>query len=427
MKIGTVVEEGGISVVHTNWGGNYEFRARRIVTPTTVDEVRDLIMQARAVRAVGTRHSFNDLADADDLLISTTQLPVPFRVNENGNTVTVGAGIRYGDLARQLDAASLALPNLASLPHISLSGAVSTATHGSGDTLGNLATAVSGLRMVSGSGELVELSRNDRDFAGAIVALGALGVVTEVTLDVEPTFDVRQRVFTGLDWSEITEHFDQITGAAYNVSLFTTWDEPAVSQVWLKERRGQEYSAETDFFGAQPATVQQHMIRGMDVRNTTEQLGVFGPWHERLAHFRFDFTPSNGAEIQSEYLLPRSNAVHAIGAMRDLAPRFAPLLYISEIRTVRSDTLWLSTAYEMDAVALHFTWHQYQDAVEAVLPDIEAALFPLGARPHWGKLFLDKDRVVPGLYPRLNDFAALTKKYDPEGRFRNFFMNRLLE
>lgn len=414
-------------MVHTNWGGNYEFRARRIVTPTTVDEVRDLIMQAQAVRAVGTRHSFNDLADTDDLLISTTQLPVPFRVNENGNTVTVGAGIRYGDLARRLDAASLALPNLASLPHISLSGALSTATHGSGDALGNLATAVSGLCIVTGSGELVELSRDDRDFAGAVVALGALGVVTEVTLDVEPTFDVRQRVFTGLDWSQLTEHFDQITGAAYNVSLFTTWDEPTVSQIWLKERRGLENSAETEFFGARPATVQQHMIRGMDVRNTTEQLGVFGPWHERLAHFRFDFTPSNGAEIQSEYLLPRSRAVNAITALRDLAPRFAPLLYISEIRTVRADSLWLSTAYEMDAVALHFTWHQDQDAVEAVLPDIETVLLPLGARPHWGKLFLDKDHVVPGLYPRLNDFAALTQKYDPEGRFRNSFMNRLLE
>ncbi len=410
-----------------NWAGNYEYRAGRIARPRSVDELRELVVGAPAVRALGSRHSFNDLADAPDgLLVSTADLPGAVRIDEAARTVTVGGGVRYGDLAQQLQEAGWALHNLASLPHISVAGAIATATHGSGDRNGNLATAVAGLRILDGSGELVELSRGDEGFDGAVVGLGALGVVTDVTLDIQPTYDARQRLFGGVPWDAVLGRFDEVTSAAYSVSLFTTWNEEAVSLAWLKELDGVETPIADDFFGAPALTEARHMIATMDVRNTTEQLGVVGPWSERLAHFRFAFTPSNGEEIQSEYLVPRARAVEAIEAMRALAPVIAPLLQISEIRTVAADDLWLSSAYGTDVVGLHFTWFRDQAGVEAVLPQLEAALLPLDARPHWGKLYVDRDGVVPTLYPRLDDFAALAARFDPASRFRNPFVTRLL-
>lgn len=409
-----------------NWAGNYTYRAATIARPETLDELRDLVTSAESVRALGSRHSFNDLADDQRLLVSTAALPPAIRIDEAASTVSVGGGVRYGDLARELQSAGWALHNLASLPHISIAGAIATATHGSGDKNGNLATAVSGLRILRADGEYVDLHRGDPGFDGAVVSLGALGVVTEVTIDIQPTFDVRQRLFGGLPWDAVTERFDEITSAAYSVSLFTHWDEEAVSLAWLKERADQPTDIGDDFFGATALTEARHMIATMDVRNTTEQLGVFGPWSERLAHFRFEFTPSNGAEIQSEYLVPRANAVEAIRAVRELAPLIAPLLLVSEIRTVAADDLWLSSASGTDAVGLHFTWQRDQAGVEAILPALEAALLPLGARPHWGKVYVDADNVVPGLYPRLHAFRALADSFDPTGAFRNPFLTRLL-
>jgi xylitol oxidase len=307
-----------------------------------------------------------------------------------------------------------------------VAGPIAPATHGSGDRNGNLATAVAGLRILTGTGELVDVRRGDEGFDGAVVGLGALGVVTEVTLDIRPTYDARQRLFGGVPWEAVIDRFDEVTSSAYSVSLFTTWDEEAVSLAWLKELDGVDSLIEDDFFGAPALTEPRHMIQTMDVRNTTEQLGVVGPWSERLAHFRFEFTPSNGEEIQSEYLVPRARAVEAIEAVRALAPVVAPLLQISEIRTVAADDLWLSSAYGTDVVGLHFTWFRDQAGVKAVLPQLEAALLPLGARPHWGKLYVDRDRVVPSLYPRLADFAALAARFDPAARFRNPFLTRLL-
>ncbi|WP_025158919.1 FAD-binding protein [Leifsonia aquatica] len=409
-----------------NWAGNHRYAASRIAAPRSVDELRALIADARSVRALGSRHSFNDLADTDDLLVSTADLPAPIRIDPDARLVSVGGGVRYGDLARELEAAGWALHNLASLPHISVAGAIATSTHGSGDRNGTLATAVAGLTILRADGDVVELRRGDDDFDGAVVSLGALGVVLEVALDIRPTFAVRQRLFGGVPWEAVTTRFDEVTSAAYSVSLFTTWDEEAVSLGWIKELADEPSAIGDDFFGAPALTEARHMIATMDVRNTTEQLGVPGPWSERLAHFRFEFTPSNGAEIQSEYLVPRANAVAAIEAVRSIAPLIAPLLQISEIRTAAADALWLSSAYGTDVVGLHFTWLRDQDGVEAVLPALEDALLPLGARPHWGKLYLDRAGVVPSLYPRLDDFRALADRFDPTGRFRNPFLTRLL-
>jgi xylitol oxidase len=411
------------NVLGTNWSGNHAYRAARIEAPTSVDEVQQLLRGAASVRALGTRHSFNAIADSADLLISTELLrSTPF-INAKDRTVTVGAGIRYGDLAGELQASGWALPNLASLPHISVGGAIATGTHGSGNRIPSLAASVAALELVLASGEVRQLRRGDPDFDGAVVSLGALGIVTRVALDIEPTFDIEQSVFERLPFAAVQDNFDAITGAAYSVSLFTTWQDPDVlDQAWLKRRAGVDAAAPADLFGATAAPADRHPLPGISAVNCTPQLGVPGAWLDRLPHFRLDFTPSNGEELQSEFLVPRQHAIAALGAVRALAGRIAPLLQVCEIRTFAADTLWLSGAYETDAVGLHFTWLKNQPEVEALLPALEAALAPFAARPHWGKLFSADAAALERVYPRLGDFRALAARLDPTRVFVNEFL-----
>ena len=413
----------------TTWAGNLTYAAARVHEPRTVEQVQEVVAGARRVRALGTRHCFNDLADTEHDLVRLDGLDPDVRVDAGARTVSVAAGTRYGALARVLHAQGWALHDLASLPHISVAGAVATATHGSGDRSRNLAAAVAAVDLVTADGTLRHVARGDADFPGVVVGLGALGVVVRVTLDVEPTYDVAQEVHTDLPWDVALEHLDDVTASADSVSLFTDWTGPAVQQVWRKTRltAGARHERRTELFGARPAPGPLHPLPGIDPVHCTEQLGVPGPWHERLPHFRLEFTPSNGDELQSEYLVPRERAAEAFAALRGLAPVVAPLLQVSEVRTVAGDDLWLSTASGGDRVALHFTWHPRQAEVEAVLPRLEAALAPLGARPHWGKLFASLG--TPGsdpraLYPRLDDFRALVARTDPEGTFRNAFVDR---
>ena len=414
----------------TNWSGNYAYTASGVKHPQTVDDVRQAVQDARAngttVHALGTRHCFNDIADTSGTQLAMTSLAPRFELDEGARTVTVSAGARYGDVALQLDAAGWALPNLASLPHISVAGAIATATHGSGNRNVNLAAVVSGLELVDGSGDLVALHRGDADFAGAVVGIGALGILTAVTLEVVPSFEVAQTVYVDLGWETVLEQFRAITSAAYSVSMFTNWVD-GVQQVWLKRLVSEDSPEAPDtLFGAAQATENRHPLPGVSAESCTDQLGIPGPWYDRLPHFKLAFTPSNGEEIQSEFLVPRDRAVDAVKALLPLAERIAPVLQVTELRTVAADENWLSSAYGTDVLGIHFTWKKDQPAVEAVLPAIEAALYPLGARPHWGKLFLDVDGVVPSLYPKFDDFRALVAKYDPQCVFRNAYLDRLL-
>ena len=395
-----------------NWAGNFAYRAARIHRPRTLEALRDLVAGADGLRVLGSRHSFNAIADADEL-VSLRALPAD--VTTDGETVSFGAGLTYGELAVELDRHGLALHNLASLPHISVAGAIATGTHGSGNANGNLATAVRALELLTSAGDTVRLQQGDDDFEGAVVGLGALGVVTRLTLAVEPAFELRQRVFEDLSWEVLVEHFDAVSGAGYSVSVFSRLG-AAVDAVWVKDRGDL-----AELFDARPATVERHPIIGIDPVNTTQQLGVPGPWWDRLPHFRMGFTPSNGEEIQSEYLLPRRHAVAAIAALRGLGDRLRPLLQVCEIRTVAADRLWMSPMYERDTVALHFTWVRDQAAVEAVLEPLEAALAPFEPRPHWGKVYLS----APA-YPRGADFLALVERYDPRGSFRNDWLTATL-
>ncbi|WP_324014044.1 FAD-binding protein [Microbacterium sp. JZ37] len=411
-------------MAQANWAGNVRFGAQRVKTPSSVDEVRAVLASAGRVRALGSGHSFNLIADTDDTLLSTARLTAAPRIDAGARTVTVGAGMRYGELAPALEAEGWALANLASLPHISIAGAIATGTHGSGDTVGTLSSAVAALELVTPTGEVVTLRRGDRDFDGAVVSLGALGIVTEVTLDIEPTFAIRQRVYERLPLEVALAEFDVLMASAYSVSLFHRWDDPdVIDQVWTKARGDEAPRLPGDIA---EATEQVHMLAGVTPEATTPQLGERGAWLDRLAHFKLSHTPSNGAELQSELLVPRTHAVGAIEAVRALADEVAPLVQVMEIRSMRADDLWLSPASGHDAIGLHFTWHQRQAEVEAVVAKLEKALEPWGARPHWGKLTrLDAD-MLRSVWPRLGDFAELARRFDPEGKLRNPFLDRVL-
>jgi xylitol oxidase len=343
-------------------------------------------------------------------------------IDRGTNTVSFAAGLTYGALAAALDAHGLALHNLASLPHISVAGAVATGTHGSGDANGNLATAVAGLELVTSNGQSVRTSRGEPGFDGLVVGLGALGAVARITLDVEPAYAVRQRVFEGLEWKMLFDHFDEIMSSGYSVSIFTRWGQ-LVDQVWIKSRvTDAPEMIRGDLFGATAASVDRHPILGLDPVNCTPQLGRPGPWSERLPHFRMGFTPSTGEELQSEYLLPRRHAVAGIEAMRALAPRMRPLLQVAEIRTIAADQLWMSPQYGRETVAFHFTWLPDQQAVDAFLVDLEADLAPFDARPHWGKLFRARAGTMAARYERLPEFVRLVERLDPRGAFGNTWL-----
>jgi xylitol oxidase len=411
----------------TNWAGNVRYSTDNVDYPESLAAVQELVKKHDRLKVLGTRHCFNRIADSTERLVAVTRLNRVVSLDPQRRLVTVEAGITYGQLCPYLHDKGFALHNLASLPHISVGGACATATHGSGVTNGNLATAVRGLEMVAADGSVVTFSadRDPEKLNAVVVGLGALGVVTKVTLAVQPTFAMRQTVYEWLPTSQLTEHFQRIMSGGYSVSLFTDWQRPSVNEVWVKSRVDAPTGNEADLerYGAKRATRNLHPIAELSAVNCTEQMGVPGPWFERMPHFRMGFTPSSGEELQAEYFVPHQHAVEAILAISRLGPKISPHLFISEIRTIAADDLWMSPCYREPCVTIHFTWKPDWPAVSQLLPVIESELAPFTARPHWGKLFTMRPSALAARYDRLAEFKAQIAQYDPRGKFRNEFLN----
>ena len=411
-----------------NWAGNLTYSTQNILEPKTVQEVQQIVKEHKNIRTLGTRHCFNRIADSSSNLLSTKNLNSIISLDSEKMTVTVGGGIRYGELCEHLHKNGFAVHNLASLPHISVAGACATATHGSGIKNGNLSKSVVALEFVSGNGEIIHLSREtDGDkFYGAVVALGSLGVVTKVTLELVPTFFMKQEVYLGLPIGQLAEHFDSIMSSGYSVSLFTDWQTDRINQVWVKRvsDENDNLKVPNDLYGATLATRNVHPIIAISAENCTEQMSVSGPWYERLPHFKMGFTPSSGEELQAEYFVPHEKAVEAIAAVQTLKDDIKKVLMISEIRTIAADELWMSPVYQQDSVAIHFTMNQDTERVMELLPKIEEKLSPFDVRPHWGKLFTVDPATLQARYKRINDFRNLMGEYDPDKKFVNDFVSR---
>lgn len=390
----------------TNWAGNVTFTAAQLVEPTSTDELRATVRGSSAVHVVGSGHSFSPIADTAGTLVSLSGMPQVFEVD--GSTVRVSAGTTLATLAVLLESEGLALHTLPSLPHITIAGAIATATHGSGSR--SLAGAVRSVEVMRGDGSVVELTS-----AGAAVSLGGLGVITTVTVDVVPSFQVEQTVYEDVAWTTLLTSLEQIFDGAYSVSAFVDWQGGAT--LWVKHRVGDPAYA----FPGQAASGPRHPVVGQPPIHCTPQGGVPGPWHERLPHFRAEFTPSVGDELQTEYFVPRTRAVTALRALAEMSTVISPLVQACEIRTIAAEPQWLSPAHDRESLAIHFTWVPNTPAVLALLPRLEEAIAP---RPHWGKLFTVPPTLLAARYPQWDSFRALLREHDPKGVFRNDFLAR---
>lgn len=409
----------------TNWAGNLTYSTDNLHIPKNVEELQEAIKKCKKVRALGTKHCFNTIADSKENQISTEAFNKIIGLDKEKNTVTVEAGIKYGEMCKYLDDNGFALHNLASLPHISVAGACATSTHGSGIKNGSLATAVSAIEFVNGKGEVVSLSRekDGEEFGAAVVNVGALGIATKITLDVQPTFKMKQVVYQNLPMSALEKNFEAIMSGGYSVSLFTDWRNKNVSEVWVKSKAEDMKEVAPEFYGAKLATKNLHPIEALDPVNCTDQMGVEGPWYERMPHFKMGFTPSSGKELQSEYFVAFEHAYEGFMAIEKLNEKVAPHLFITEVRAIAADELPMSPFYKKTCVAFHFTWKQEVEAVMALLPEIEEALAPFAPRPHWGKIFTLKPAVLQSRIEKLADFKKIMEKHDPEGKFRNEFID----
>ncbi len=412
-------------MLRTNWAGNLTYSTDNLFTPKTISELQGIIKKSKKLRALGTTHCFNTIADSDQNQISTSAFNRVVSLDKINNTITVEGGIKYGEFCKYLDENGYALHNLASLPHISVAGACATSTHGSGIKNGSLATAVVAIELVNGKGELVHLTKeNDGDeFLGAVVNLGALGIVTKLTLGLQPAFKMKQVVYQNLPMSELENNFPAIMSAGYSVSLFTDWKNKNISEVWIKSKSDDLKTIVPTFYGATLATKNLHPIEALDAINCTEQMAVEGPWYERMPHFKMGFTPSSGKELQSEFFIPFENSFQGLMAIEKINEKVSPHLMITEVRAIAADNLLMSPFYKKACVAFHFTWKQEIEAVNKVLPFIEEALAPYNPRPHWGKIFTMHTAVLQSRIERLPEFTSLMIKHDPEGKFRNAFID----
>ncbi|MEO7989146.1 MAG: FAD-binding protein [Chryseolinea sp.] len=414
----------------SNWAGNLEYSTSNVHYPKTIEEVQQLVKQCDKLRALGSRHSFNKIADSTENQVSTKELNKVIALDKVANTVTVEAGMKYGELCQYLDENGYALHNLASLPHISIGGSCATATHGSGVKNGNLSTGVSAIEFVNAKGDIVALSKNDGDsFYGAVVGLGAMGIVTKLTLDLLPTFKMQQVVYRNLPMSELENNFLTIMSSGYSVSLFTDWRNKNINEVWIKSKIEEGSSAAEilpELYGAKLATKNMHPVEELDAANCTDQMGAPGVWYERMPHFKMGFTPSAGKELQAEYFVPIKHGYEAMMAVEKLHDKISPHLFISEIRSVAADDLWMSPCYKKDCIAIHTTWKQEWDEVMNLLPLMEEQLAPFNPRPHWAKLFTLSPTVLQSRIEKLEDFKKLVGHYDSDGKFRNEFLDKNL-
>ena len=411
-----------------NWSGNLEYSTDNVFYPTSVTEVQELVKKLNKAKALGTRHCFNTIADSKYNLISLKKMNKVVSLDAAAKTVTIEGGMNYGQLCPYLNDHGFALHNLASLPHISVAGACTTATHGSGVKNGNLSTAVAALEIVKPDCSIVHISKekDGEKFYALVVGLGAIGIITKVTLNLQPAFQMRQYVYEKLPIAQLKQNFNAIVSAGYSVSLFTDWQTDTINEVWIKSRTddGSNFGNQPIFYGATAAIKNMHPIAELSAENCTEQMGVPGAWYERLPHFKMGFTPSSGKELQAEYFVPHEHAVDAIFAIQKMGKEIGPHLFISEIRTIDADDFWMSPCYKQPSVTIHFTWKQEWDAVNKLLPQIEAALAPYQAKPHWGKLFTLSPTVLASRYKKLREFKKVVAEYDPQGKLRNDFLNR---
>uniref|UniRef100_A0A915D0Y3 FAD-binding PCMH-type domain-containing protein n=1 Tax=Ditylenchus dipsaci TaxID=166011 RepID=A0A915D0Y3_9BILA len=410
-----------------NWGGNFNFSTQDIKYPTTTAGVQQLVKECKGkIRPVGTRHSFSEIANTNDTLICLVHMNLILSVDPSVPSVTVQAGITYTDLIPFLQSIGLAIPMMASLGEISIAGAINTAVHGSGAGIGNLATQVLGLQMVLADGSVVQYSKgqNDTELAAATVGLGALGIVTQVTLQAQPTYNLAINVFENMDMSVLDTQLYNITHSGYAINMWSTFGTPGVlDQVWITTKVDSNgvnaYGNVSQLYGAPAATAQSSPIAALPPTYVVPQMGIVGPYYERLTDYDLGLSGQEGQQTQSEYYVDFDDFVPALKALQTLSAEINAVVYVALFRITEKDELWMSPQYKKTTMAIHFSWQPKLDQVMALLPKIEAALAPFNPIPHWGKLYTLKPEQYLPLLPKYPEWREQVELHDPTHKFRN--------
>lgn len=409
-----------------NWAGNLLYNSKNYFQPETVEQIQQLVKSSKRIKTLGSRHCFNSIADCDETHLSLAKMNKMLAIDKDEMTATIEGGAQYSDFCVELNEAGFALQNLASLANISVVGACATATHGSGVNNQGLASSISKIEFVDGTGEIVTLNRQSEKFKGAVVNLGALGVVTKLNLDIKRSFQVRQDLFENLSFEQLTENMDEITSSGYSVSLFTQFQKKSIRVMNIKRRIDENTTnLPKEFFGA-TATKESINSRGFPETNRSPQMGKAANWYECLPHFKFSQELVQASEIQSEYYVRKENAVDAIWALEKIADVIFPQIITAEIRCIKADEYWLSPFYRGDSVGIHFSWKINEPEVMKILPEIEKALAPYKPIPHWGKLFTISREELHSRYLKMQDFIELANEFDPNRKFRNEYLNQYI-
>lgn len=423
----------------TNWAGNQSCHPTAVHRPSSQEEVSDIVARAASrsetVKAVGSGHSFTPAALTDGHLLDLGLLRRLVEVDRSAQTVTVEAGISIADLNDLLHGLGYALPNLGDIAYQTISGAVSTATHGTGRTLGGLATRIRSLRLIAGDGSTVDLSPSqDADLLEAArVSVGALGIVTQLTLDVVPAFRLRaregadklDRLLDGLDEHVATnDHFEffWIPHTDWALTKANNRTDEPLARVNPIRHWYQKSFLENYAFGT---VCRVGRMRPSWIPRLATALPSSGDTTYVDDSFRIFTSKRIVKFVEMEYAIPREHCAEALRRIRDMIRSQGHLVsFPVEVRFTASDDIPLSTATgrETAYIAVHMFKGMEHDAY---FRDVAAIFADYQGRPHWGKVHeLNHNELAP-LYPRWSDFMAARDRLDPTRTFANAYTRRV--
>jgi L-gulono-1,4-lactone dehydrogenase len=429
-----------------NWAGTAAATPARWAQPRSEAEIAVAVKEAAAaglqVRALGSGHSFTPAAATDGLALDLSLWTGITAADPQTGLVTVRSGTTLRALNAVLDEFGLAMANLGDIDAQTIAGALSTGTHGTGARLGGLATQVEALDLVLADGSLVTCSASARPelFAAARVGLGALGVVTAVTLRCVPSFTLTADE-RPMPVEQVIEQFDTLAGANDHFEFY--WfpygrkalvkrnnrlpaegrsPAPAPMPGW---RRVWEFEVvENAAFGTL-CRLGRAVPRLIPALGRLSSAALSARTYGDASH-RVFVTPRRVRFVESEYAVPRESLAGVLAELRRAVPRLAePVMFPVEVRVAAADDIWLSTAYGRDTA--YIAIHQYAGLPYRAYFDLfESVVAQVAGRPHWGKLHsLDAGRLSP-LYPRFGDFLGVRAQVDPENRFGNPYLSRVL-
>ncbi|WP_158814725.1 D-arabinono-1,4-lactone oxidase [Methylocapsa sp. S129] len=403
-----------------NWVGNQSFIARHMSEPGSEDELAALVHEASrrnlGVRVAGSGHSFTPVVATSGLLLSLKNMQGIVSADHDRKRVVVRAGTKIGDIGRALKQIGLSLANQGDIDTQAIAGALSTGTHGTGISLGCLSSQAVGMRLIQADGSAlsVDADTDPETMAAAQVSIGMLGVMSTVTLQTVDAYNLKEKLWRD-DFETCMAQHDELAARHRHFSFF-----------WCPVPESRHLYCLPDVAAVSP-TKHEHDVCEMKVMDITDEPPFSDEKSfERVAYsseiYPIEYVP-NFHEL--EYAIPVENGKEALRQVRDLMlTKHTNCIYPVEYRFVGGDSGMLSPYYKRDSVTVSVSGGPGIDYWNYLL-DVDAILRQYGARPHWGKLHFNNAQDMPTLYPRFDDFRAIRRRLDAEGRFLNDHLRNL--